>query len=170
MWNFNILLENRVQITQKDFEKFTQIRRLSTESYVNSTNPLATEWIWYWKHEDGGWREYGQDDTVSKMEKFGVVFSDNNTSPESNPYPSVTIIRTRGWEGGNLRAAKIRRFIDSLWRTEPEQAPLCEFGENLWLFVGCWFCRQIQVSLLVGYYEPILQKDKSIMECGVGWG
>ena len=20
------------------------------------------------------------------------------------------------------------------------------------------------------YYEPILQKDKSIMECGVGWG
>lgn len=26
-----------------------------------------------------------------------------------------------------------------------------------------------KVSLLVGYYEPILQKDKSIMEYGVAW-
>ena len=26
-----------------------------------------------------------------------------------------------------------------------------------------------KVSLLVGYDEPILQKDKSIMECGVAW-
>lgn len=68
--NVNILLDNRVQITQKDFERFVQLRRLSTESYVNSTSPLATEWIWYWKHENGGWRKYGQDNTVSKMGKF----------------------------------------------------------------------------------------------------
>ena len=26
-----------------------------------------------------------------------------------------------------------------------------------------------KVSLFVGYYEPTLQKDKSIMECGVTW-
>ena len=69
MYNVTIVLDNRVKITQKDFERFGQLRRLCTESYVNSTNPLATEWIWYWKREDGRWRKYGQDDTVSKMEK-----------------------------------------------------------------------------------------------------
>lgn len=87
MQNVDVLLENRVQITQKDFEKFAQMRRLSTESYVNSTNSLATEWIWYWKHEDGGWRKYGQDDTVRNMEKFGVVFSYNNSTIEIESIP-----------------------------------------------------------------------------------
>ena len=31
------------------------------------------------------------------------------------------------------------------------------------------FTELAKVSLLVGYDEPILQKDKSIMECGVAW-
>ena len=31
------------------------------------------------------------------------------------------------------------------------------------------FTELAEVSLLVGYDEPILQKDKSIMECGVAW-
>ena len=31
------------------------------------------------------------------------------------------------------------------------------------------FTELAKVSLLVGYNEPILQKDKSIIECGVAW-
>ena len=66
MYDVNILLDNKLLITQKDFERFTQLRRLSTESDVNSSNPLATEWIWYWQDENGLWRMYDQDHTVSK--------------------------------------------------------------------------------------------------------
>ena len=66
MYDVDILLDNKLLITQKDFERFTQLRRLSTESDVNSSNPLATEWIWYWQDENGFWRMYDQDHTVSK--------------------------------------------------------------------------------------------------------
>ena len=66
MYDVDILLDNKLLITQKDFERFTQLRRLSTESDVNSSNPLATEWIWYWQDENGLWRMYDQDHTVSK--------------------------------------------------------------------------------------------------------
>ena len=31
------------------------------------------------------------------------------------------------------------------------------------------FTELAKVSLLVGYEKPILQKDKSIMECSVAW-
>ena len=67
MYDVDILLDNKLLITQKDFERFTQLRRLSTESDVNSSNPLATEWIWYWQDENGLWRMYDQDHTVSKL-------------------------------------------------------------------------------------------------------
>ena len=60
------LLNNKLQITGKDFKATQSLRRLSTESYVNSSNPLATEWIWYWQDENGLWRMYDQDYTVSK--------------------------------------------------------------------------------------------------------
>ena len=66
MYDVDILLDNKLLITQKDFERFTQLRRLSTESDVTSSNPLATEWIWYWQDENGLWRMYDQDHTVSK--------------------------------------------------------------------------------------------------------
>ena len=66
MYDVDILLDNKLLITQKDFERFTQLRRLSTESDVNSSNPLATAWIWYWQDENGLWRMYDQDHTVSK--------------------------------------------------------------------------------------------------------
>ena len=66
MYDVDILLDNKLLITQKDFERFTQLRRLSTESDVNSSKPLATEWIWYWQDENGLWRMYDQDHTVSK--------------------------------------------------------------------------------------------------------
>ena len=66
MYDVDILLDNKLLITQKDFERFTQLRRLSTESDVNSSNPLATEWIWYWQDENGLWRMYDQDHIVSK--------------------------------------------------------------------------------------------------------
>ena len=66
MYDVDILLDNKLLITQKDFERFTQLRRLSTESDVISSNPLATEWIWYWQDENGFWRMYDQDHTVSK--------------------------------------------------------------------------------------------------------
>ena len=66
MYDVDILLDNKLLITQKDFERFTQLLRLSTESDVNSSNPLATEWMWYWQDENGLWRMYDQDHTVSK--------------------------------------------------------------------------------------------------------
>ena len=66
MYDVDILLDNKLLITQKDFERFTQLRRLSTESDEISSNPLATEWIWYWQDENGLWRMYDQDHTVSK--------------------------------------------------------------------------------------------------------
>ena len=66
MYDVNILLDNKLLITQKEFERFTKLRRLSTESDVTSSNPLATEWIWYWQDENGLWRMYDQDHTVSK--------------------------------------------------------------------------------------------------------
>ncbi|CAH3184147.1 unnamed protein product [Porites lobata] len=53
-------------------EKIKKLRRLSTESYVNSSNPLATKWIWYWQHESGSWRMYDKDDTVIK--RGGYIF------------------------------------------------------------------------------------------------
>ena len=66
MYDVDILLDNKLLITQKEFERFTKLRRLSTESDVTSSNPLATEWIWYWQDENGFWRMYDQDHTVSK--------------------------------------------------------------------------------------------------------
>ena len=66
MYDVDILLDNKLLITQKEFERFTKLRRLSTESDVTSSNPLATEWIWYWQDENGLWRMYDQDHTVSK--------------------------------------------------------------------------------------------------------
>ena len=66
MYDVDILLDNKLLITQKEFERFTKLRRLSTESDVTSSNPLATEWIWYWQDESGLWRMYDQDHTVSK--------------------------------------------------------------------------------------------------------
>ncbi|XP_053912134.1 protein mono-ADP-ribosyltransferase PARP12 [Cuculus canorus] len=45
---------------------FAKVRRLSTASSV--TKPphfiLTTEWIWYWKDENGLWLEYGRKDDV----------------------------------------------------------------------------------------------------------
>ena len=49
-----------------------ELRRLSTESYVNSSNPLVTKWTWYWQHESGFWRMYDKDDTVIK--RGGYIF------------------------------------------------------------------------------------------------
>ena len=66
MYDVDILLDSKLLITQKEFERFTKLRRLSTESDVTSSNPLATEWIWYWQDENGLWRMYDQDHTVSK--------------------------------------------------------------------------------------------------------
>ena len=66
MYDVDILLDNKLLITQKEFERFTKLRRLSSESDVTSSNPLATEWIWYWQDENGLWRMYDQDHTVSK--------------------------------------------------------------------------------------------------------
>ena len=66
MYDVDILLDNKLLITQKEFERFTKLRRLSTESDATSSNPLATEWIWYWQDENGLWRMYDQDHTVSK--------------------------------------------------------------------------------------------------------
>ena len=66
MYDVDILLDNKLLITQKEFERFTKLRRLSTESDVTSSNPLATEWIWYWQDENGLWRMYDQDHTVGK--------------------------------------------------------------------------------------------------------
>ena len=66
MYDVDILLDNKLLITQKEFVRFTKLRRLSTESDVTSSNPLATEWIWYWQDENGLWRMYDQDHTVSK--------------------------------------------------------------------------------------------------------
>ena len=37
----------------------TDLRRLSTESYVmNSDNPVATKWTWYWEDENEDWKKY----------------------------------------------------------------------------------------------------------------
>ena len=66
MCDVDIFLDNKLLITQEYVEKLMQLRRLSTESDVNSSNPLATEWIWYWQDENGLWRMYDQDHTVSK--------------------------------------------------------------------------------------------------------
>ena len=65
MYDVDILLDNRLLLTIYGFEDMP-LRRLSTESDVNSSNPLATEWIWYWQDENGLWRMYDQDHTVSK--------------------------------------------------------------------------------------------------------
>ena len=65
MYDVDILLDNRLLLTSYDFED-TPLRRLSTESDVNSSNPLAMEWIWHWQDENGLWRMYDQDYTVSK--------------------------------------------------------------------------------------------------------
>ena len=66
MCDVDIFLDNKLLITQKYCERLMQLRRLSTESDVNSSNPLATVWIWYWQDENGFWRLYDQDHTVSK--------------------------------------------------------------------------------------------------------
>ena len=65
MYDVDILLDNRLLLTIYGFEDMP-LRRLSTESDVNSSNPLAMEWIWYWQDENGLWRMYDQDHTVSK--------------------------------------------------------------------------------------------------------
>ena len=65
MYDVDILLDNRLLLTMYGFEDMP-LRRLSTESDVNSSNPLAMEWIWYWQDENGLWRMYDQDHTVSK--------------------------------------------------------------------------------------------------------
>uniref|UniRef100_A0A3B5LQL8 Uncharacterized protein n=1 Tax=Xiphophorus couchianus TaxID=32473 RepID=A0A3B5LQL8_9TELE len=50
-----------------DFKNMTfggsQVRRLSTASSVSKPPHfiLTTEWLWYWKENDGTWVEYGQD-------------------------------------------------------------------------------------------------------------
>ena len=80
------LLNNKLLITRKDFE-VTQLRRLSTESYVNSSNPLATEWIWYWQDENGLWRMYDQDHTVSMEKSWYLKFSTKPPPPLSNKLP-----------------------------------------------------------------------------------
>ena len=65
MYDVDILLDNRLLLTIYGFGD-VPLRRLSTESDVNSSNPLAMEWIWYWQDENGLWRMYDQDHTVSK--------------------------------------------------------------------------------------------------------
>ena len=65
MYDVDILLDNRMLLRSYYFG-YTPVRRLSTESDVNSSNPLAMEWIWYWQDENGLWRMYDQDYTVSK--------------------------------------------------------------------------------------------------------
>ncbi|KAJ7337324.1 hypothetical protein OS493_010186 [Desmophyllum pertusum] len=58
-YDVNFLLDNKLMIVQKDFEVIAQIRRLSTESHVtNPGNTVATAWTWYWKDENGTWRQY----------------------------------------------------------------------------------------------------------------
>ena len=50
----------------RTFESPVNLRRLSTVSYVNDPDDItATQWTWYWMHEDGYWREYGRDHKVS---------------------------------------------------------------------------------------------------------
>ena len=74
------LLNNKLLIKRKNFE-VTQLRRLSMESYVNSSNPLATEWIWYWQDENGLWRMYDQDHTVSMEKSWYLKFSTKPPPP-----------------------------------------------------------------------------------------
>ena len=64
-YDVNFLLDNKLMIVQKDFEVIAQIRRLSTESHVtNPGNTVATAWTWYWKDENGTWRQYDVDQLV----------------------------------------------------------------------------------------------------------
>ncbi|XP_073241982.1 uncharacterized protein [Porites lutea] len=65
----DIFLDNKLLITQEYVERLMQLRRLSTESDVNSSNPLATEWIWYWQDENGFWRMYDQDHTGNDLQE-----------------------------------------------------------------------------------------------------
>lgn len=51
------------------FQIIADLRRLSTECYIaDPDNTLATQWIWYCEDENGIWRQYDQDHTVSGMQ------------------------------------------------------------------------------------------------------
>ena len=62
------LLDRKLMIIQNEFEIIAELRRLSTESYITDpSSTLATQWVWYWKCEDGIWRKCDQDRLVSGM-------------------------------------------------------------------------------------------------------
>lgn len=48
------------------------VRRLSTASSASKPPHfiLTTEWLWYWKDNDGGWVEFGQ---VSVWDNVGAI-------------------------------------------------------------------------------------------------
>ena len=75
-YDVDIWLDDKTLIIQNSELEMVKsrknLRHLSTESYVNSSNPLATKWIWYWQHESGSWRMYDKDDTVIK--RGGYIF------------------------------------------------------------------------------------------------
>lgn len=61
-YTVQFLFENELMLVQTDFEVVADIRRLSTEPYINNpVNPLAAVWTWYWKDENGMWLAYGSD-------------------------------------------------------------------------------------------------------------
>ena len=70
-YDVDIWLDDKTLIIQNSkFAMIKFLRRLSTESYVNSSNPLVTKWTWYWQDESGFWRKYDKDDTVIKRGKY----------------------------------------------------------------------------------------------------
>ena len=61
-YTVQFLFENELMLVQTDFEVVADIRRLSTEPFINNpVNPLAAVWTWYWKDENGMWLAYGSD-------------------------------------------------------------------------------------------------------------
>lgn len=57
-----LLIDDKMLFMGSTFESQVNLRRLSTVSYVNDPDDItATQWTWYWMHEDGYWREYGRD-------------------------------------------------------------------------------------------------------------
>ncbi|XP_014911579.1 poly [ADP-ribose] polymerase 12-like [Poecilia latipinna] len=71
-----------------DFKTMTfegsQVRRLSTTSSVSKPPHfiLTTEWLWYWKENDGRWVEYGQgseDPSVTSQTLENVYMADRET-------------------------------------------------------------------------------------------
>ena len=63
--------DGEVMINFEDMKAVTsfgevQLRRLSTKSAVLPTDhALSTQWVWHWLDENGIWRQYGCEPSVS---------------------------------------------------------------------------------------------------------